>query len=426
MNLWGDSFDEALLGDLSAAAALLLDPWVAPSAPAGRGRYLPGTLRGLLEDIERLTVLVPRLIGELEEGSTYVDVVLERSPVPRRPTFSSSARDYIAYHGRVVPRSWYEATPVLERDPRPLAWVLWLVETLDTRLAAQQARLESVITRALLDREVDSIHAAREAEALRSTEGAVRGASAALERARESLLCCGTRRLRPSARRPSPMLSGRAWDALRVLADLISNPGLALRRNVTSALSRPVHIADRPFLYQRWVGLKVIEALQARGWTLIGDAVGALFLGGYLKARLGNTLGTIWFEPRILAGASHPSGLRATRKEQSPDIVLVVPGPGGRDAFILDPTLCSSPEHLREKALYLDTVEFVAQARVAGVPVRRAPCRSWAVTPTPRSACDLFNSSGSAGAISAWPLLFDPEPLGAWLADIEAHAVAWT
>lgn len=426
MSTADDPFFAAILRDLSHAAAALLDPGVAPRAQATRGTELPGTLTGLLHDIEALTGLVPRLTSELEEGANHTETVLEHVPIPRRATPSRSARDYVQSGHRLVPRTWTTAVPVLEPDPRPLSWVLWLLDQLDVQLDVHRRRLSTVFEEALRDRDVASRFAAAEAEELRRTEARLRAAAVALRRSRLSVLRRASWRLAPSPNRPSPFPRGTAWSSLRAVADLVVHPGLALTRTLQSALRPPVHIADRGYLYQRWVGLKVIDLLVAGGWTVRGDVVRALFLGGELGFDRGGTTITLWLEPRLLADSDHPSGLRATALETSPDLIFMTPGPHGRDAFVLDPTLSGSAEVLHGKAKYLHGIEFVAPAVVAGVPVRRTPTRSWGVAPLRRATCDLTSPSGATGTVPAWPVEFDGTALRAWLGDVERHAAAWT
>lgn len=283
-----------------------------------------------------------------------------------------------------------------------------------------------MIARALVDRDVDSRYAREESAELRRAENVISQAGAVLRRSRDSILRGVATKLAPTSVRPSPYPYGAAWSSLRVTAELICNPAAHLIRAVESVLRPPVHVADHGALFQRWVGLKIVQALRVGGWRVSGDVLFALFLGGELRLQKGSTKMSLWFDPRILGDGRHPSGLRALEREAKPDIVFVTPGPCGRDAFILDPTVQVAGDHLAKKSKYLTLLEFVAPARVAGVLLRQRPLRSWAVAPTTWRQCALFDPAGMSGAIPMWPPAFDSKPLCSWLQDVEAHAFAWT
>ena len=184
-------------------------------------------------------------------------------------------------------------------------------------------------------------------------------------------------------------------------------------------------MADLPFLYQRWCGLKLIEALRAMGWRCKKDSLPVLFLGGELEFEKQGVLLSLWFEARIFSEIGHASGMVCAEKEASPDFLLLTPGRGGRDAFVLDATLSTSSEARSLKSKYLSTLRNAGMRTIAGVPTRHGPLASWAAAPIARSSCDLEGGSGRSGTVPMLPVNWSDAPLRAWLGDIEAHALAW-
>jgi len=415
----------AIIAELHAAAAELLDPGLAPAAPRPRASRFPGTLSGLLQDIDSLARLLPRALGELEHTAPSVSFALEASPIPRRAAAPRRALDYARDGDRVVPKRWHTSVPVLEPDPRPLSWLLGLIETLTQRFLVQRQRLERVIREALAARNVDSPFAEAERNTLRETEAAIAAAEASLRRMRSRVLRKGAWRIVASDRLPNPFPTGASWSGLRSLAAVIRDPGVALSRTLPRLLCPPVHVADEGFLYQRWVGLRLLGHLRARGWRVIGDAVLVLFVGGELRLIRDHAEIRFFCEPRILASPTHTSGLRAARKEATPDYLFVTPGPTGCDAYVLDATLALAEEVRREKARYLQVLEFVAPTWIAGVPIRHTPRNAWAAAPLDRSTCELHAADGRSGTVPMSPLRGDDDAVRAWLADLEAHALAW-
>ena len=208
---------------------------------------------------------------------------------------------------------------------------------------------------------------------------------------------------------------------LRRLADVLQRPQAYLGSHLRHALQQ-TSIAALPFLYQRWVGWRLVLALQSMGFRAVNEPIGCLFLGGGIRLRTDDLEMSLWCEPRLLR-AAHPSGLRAATREAQPDYVLVFPGQGGRDAFVLDATLASS--RTAQKARYREGIELDAPRTIAGVPVRRRPLRAWAAAPTPTQHCDLHAPDGSVGTIPMLPGRFVDGPLRAWLQDAIEHARAW-
>lgn len=418
---------EVVVADLRRCAGLLLDPGVA-AAGVDRARIgVAGTIGAVLEDCRILVRLVPRLLSELGEVSSSVDTTLVASPIPRRAVPSRRLRDYVPSGNTLLPKTWYTAVPALEPDPRPLTWVLWLIERLVARLGDTRRRLDRMLSDAHRARAVESVFAQRESEALRELELRLDTAASQLRRAELSILHRGSWRLAPSGCRPEPYPTGAAWSTLRAISGHLSDKREFLHQTLTTLLRAPVHVADRGFLFQRWVGLKLIEALEGFGFVTEGDRVQALFLGGRLGLRREGVELDLWCDPRLVANHPHPSGLRVTRHETTPDFVLLTPGSHGKDAFVLDATLSLDLGIRSSKARYLHDLELEQQTRIAGVPVRlhSAPLRAWAAAPLRRPICDLSTPDGRSGTVPMPPSGYDSAPLRAWLQDIVDHASAW-
>jgi hypothetical protein len=237
----------------------------------------------------------------------------------------------------------------------------------------------------------------------------------------------GQRRLTPSETYPNPYPSTACWNRLRPLATKIRNPHRMLGLILGELFAEPIAIADVPFLYQRWCGLRIIEQLTALGWEFTGDMVGSLFLGGRLEfTNCAGGLLTVWIEPRVARPTASALGCRCAfeNQELTPDFMFVTGPVGRRDIFVLDATLSTNPELIRAKYGYLDSLIALDTRIVAGVPMSRRLMRAWAVCPTQRPICDVADPEGRTGHIPLHPGRGDSGPLKDWLRDITTHALA--
>jgi hypothetical protein len=273
----------------------------------------------------------------------------------------------------------------------------------------------------------DSRWAREEAQALRAMGASLRRVTHALERARSLVLREIGPRARPRVRPPRPFPSGPAWGALRRL--LLAWEGPAALGALRGVLCEPVPAADVPFLYQRWCGVKLYQALVDAGLALErGDPVGALLLGGSVALAQGAARLELWVEPRLACSDEHPSGYRCAGRDEgevTPDFLLVTNGPGGPDAFVLDATKTADEDVLRGKFEYLFKLESVATRFVAGVPTTQRPLRAWAMAPVGGGHCRLEASDGSRGVIPLHPAQYLDGGLRAWAQDVVDHARAW-
>jgi len=202
--------------------------------------------------------------------------------------------------------------------------------------------------------------------------------------------------------------------------------GIYLPQVLAGALTEPFDAADVGYLYQRWCGLQLLLSFERQGWQVLDDPVGALFLGGTIQLRSGGTRAQLWVESRIGSKREHASGVTVRgAMEQSPDFMLLVPGPGGADLFVLDPTLSRNPEVYETKSKYLQTL--LIRHVVAGRSCFRGPVRSWAAIPEIRDSCRLLGAlDGTTGFVPLHPLAQTHSGLDAWVSDVSRHALAWT
>jgi len=417
---------EAIVSDLREFAGELLDAGIAPSlSPVSSGDAVPGSLASLFDRTRRLTALVPRLLEESELIASSGREELRAIPIPRRALVSRHAADYVAVGERLVPRQWLTAEPVLEADSRSLAWLLHVVDTLADEVRAASERFGRYIQELLPTRQARSRSADEERKKLLLTEGEIARAETALVRSRNQILARSRWRLTASPVLPSPFPRSPVWAVLLDLASSILDPARMLTRELDALLTDCPHIADVPFLYQRWCGVKMLEALETLGFVSADDPVPPLFLGGRISLRRGGVLISLWCEERFTRRGRHASGLHASQEECTPDYVVVTPGPTGLDAFILDPTLATDEDVASLKGHYAYRLEFADMHPVAGVPVMHNPLRSWAAVPTAGRVCSLGDSEGRTGRIPMLPEDYHPQPLLAWMRDVAQHAIAW-
>ncbi|MEZ6036517.1 MAG: hypothetical protein R3F29_03480 [Planctomycetota bacterium] len=436
-----NAFAAAIVGDLRAFCSELLEAGIAPGGAGGpRERGGSATFSGLLRNIDALTSIVPQLLDNLDsdESPTHVECVRaatpQRSTLPRRPQdwqLATAINGAATPTPQLMPRHWDRLLPRLTFDTRPLGFVLHVVEHLAEDFETVRMRLSRHIEEARIARNGVSDFARQDAEALDVLSRRLDGGTARLERCRQLLQRNAGARVSADSRLPRPFPRHPCWTAFRRLADAILRPEQFLASTLGELLRDDTPLADLPFLYQRWVGVRLLlELCDTFGFQVLGDATGALFLGGVIELRRETTALHLWCEPRLAHGA-HPSGLIATSREHAeadvtPDYVLVTPGSGGPDAFVLDATMSHDPTLLDRKTRYRERIAFREFRPAAGVPGRRLPLRAWAAVPIAGIAHNqLSRPDGSGGTVPMQPDAFAPGPLQAWLGDLIDHADAW-
>lgn len=421
-------FIQQLVDDLKAFSAELLTPGLHAAQQVSTSMGTVASTTELLKAIDLLTGLVPQLVAELQTTSTTRKVTLYYTASPKGATFSQRAVDYQQDAAkRVLPAHWLTILPTSEIDIRPLRWLAHLLELQQTALTKVNMRTIKYIDNSLLTQRGGSTYAENDRATLLSMRSRLGEAQAKLEQARSTLLRIVGRRLVPSTYLPHPYPRSTAWIRLRRYAQQLTHPTDYLSTSLHNLLHGTLEIADTPYLYQRWCGVKLLQAFEALDWVYRDDPTGALYLGGEIRLYKAEVEISLWVEPRFSPFKAHPSGFACRRAtaETHPDYFIITPGPSGVDAFILDPTTTADPEIRRNKGKYLDILEAISMATVAGVPAVHHPLRAWAAAPLHTPHCELDDPEGHTGTIPMHPLDWSDKPLLAWVSDINDYAIAW-
>lgn len=418
-----EEFVAGVIVDLRAYCADLLHPGALRSAvPTGLGLASSPTDLGDLAFARLVASEVRRVLDERWDlWDADGDPV--RTPIPARASAPRDASGWAMTDGRAMPRYWLRA-PLEERlDSRHVEWLNRLVGNAAEKCKRALGRLEEAVTDARDNIASDSIHAEGDLEALeRLLRDALSTQEAVLRIKRE--LASRRAASRGLVRGSAAPSRSPGWSMLRELARISSDGGLAIGARLERILTPPVSTAEFPFLYQRWVGLQLIRSLERAGFALAQDPRAALFLGGYVRFKRDHVALELWVESRLAKGRHHPSGLATDCAEVSPDFIFAVPGDKGRDFYILDATLSSSDERLKEKATYRARCHADVQGAIAGWTARRRPIRAWAVAPIKKQV-ELMSEDGSAGALGLGPGRGGFAHLDAWIGDMVRHAQAW-
>jgi hypothetical protein len=412
--------------DLRSESAELLQPGLAPAAPADLLQQQGPLLRAVLQACDAFTALLPGLLSDLAQDEHGAPGEWVRSPVPQGARMPRTPQDYIAAGDRVLPVRWLRFETALPPDSPALRWLLHLNAELARELQAQALRLQRHIGEALRARAGRTLHASVDAQTLKRLAGEVELRQLRLRDAAAQVRRLGWAGLRAHARAPSPYPRGRGWQRLRLIAQGLLDPRHALGALLGGLLCAPVAMADVPFLYQRWCGLQILLSLQRQGWHPRGERIGPLFLGGRVELASGSARITLWIDPRISSATMALTGWRCQHSQQelTPDFLITCGDIGQRAGYVLDATLSREDDVFRRKAHYLNDLTGVDAHWVAGVPVARRLLRSWAIAPLNRPACHLLDDDGRCGAVPLHPSHLNLAPLDAWLGDIARHARA--
>lgn len=420
-------FAARMITDLLGFSGQLLERGLGQHRLGATPHMKIGTESVLLGAVRGMTELVPSLLDELEDLEDTHNTVQWRCWTATRARLSRAPRDWARSGNRLLPQRWLRTDPSPSPDVQSLSWVLHLLETLDRDLAQVRQRTGRYVQEARASRRGTSKWASYDLVQLEGLEHALEFARITLARATRSVFRRADGKLRARVLAPSPFPRGRAWSRVRQLASDIANKERTLTERIAALLSVAPEIADEPVLYQRWCGMRIIEGLDGLGWKAEGDFIGALYLAGHVMFRKDSSLIDLWIESRITRHA-HPSGFVCVRGEDAtPDYLIVTPGAGGLDAFVLDATRSTDEDVLEDKRRYLDILQGIAPAMLAGViSGPRRPMRSWAGAPFDLGHCRLATQNGSAGVVPMHPIAWNPAPLSAWLSDIDRHARAWS
>ncbi|MGE0193681.1 MAG: hypothetical protein AB7T63_16775 [Planctomycetota bacterium] len=425
--MMGPAFVSRVVEDLRAFSAPLLEPGAAPRA-AGEvqaGRSALEALHGL---VGALTAMLPRLVAEATREDRAARRLVQRSAaIPRRARASRAPWDFEVHDGRLLPTTWLAVEPLPAPAPAAVAWLRHLATLVGGHLARAARHVEVHLDDAISMRSERSTYARAERDRLTALRRGIDASRASLARAQRALVSHAPVGARPRGMEPRPYPATATWQRLRGVARRIHDPAVLLPAWWSSALDAPAGALDLPFLYQRWCGVQLVRALGELGFRPRTDPTGPLLLGELAIELLDGERRalTLWCEPRFVRGEAHPTTLVPAHDfEQQPDFVLMAPGERGLDAYVLDATLATDDERLREKSRYRTSLRFSSPRLVAGIPVVARPERSWAMAPLTSPTCRLQDDEGRCGVIPVHP----EEPrraLAAWLGDIVERARRW-
>ncbi len=420
-------FLQKLVDDLKAFSSELLLPGLHATQRVSTDMGTVASTTALLKSIDFLTGLIPQLLSELQTTDATHKVMVRYTPSPKRATFSRRGSDYqLDSARRLLPAHWLNFLPVVELDIRPLRWLVHLLDIQQTALEKVSKRTIKYIEDSLLTQQGSSTYAQNDRATLVNMRTRLDDAQAKLVHARATMMRMVSLKLVSSSNLPYPYPRSSAWLRLRRFAQQIIQPKEYLPSFLHNLLHGNVEIADTPYLYQRWCGIKLITTFESLGWICRNDPTGALFLGGEVRLFKVDVELSIWIEPRFTKRRTHPSGFICKEvTETHPDYLIVTPGPNGIDAFILDPTTTADIVIRQGKAKYLNTIESISMASVAGIPVVRNPLRAWSAAPLHTPHCEIDDSDGRTGTIPMHPLDWTSQPLMDWIQDIHSYALAW-
>lgn len=441
---------EALRRDLSVACAHLLDRYAAvggggaeePEGTGGssfgrarRGGGGPAPLGPLGLALRGATTLVrhlPLALEQLELDPIGGEEAAVHVAVPRRAAPSRSAADYAGTAGTglagvaaAMPRTWWSWTPA-GRPPRgAVAWLLAVVEGYRARLAEHVQGLEDAIDEAIAFRGARSAHGLDDVARIEGFERTLLRTDATLAAARSRLIDLGGHGLVASRRLPAPFPRGASWATLRGLWLGIDDARAAAAAIARELVQRREVGVDVAYLYQRWCGWRLVQALESLGWKPKGDPLPPLLLSGaveFERAGSGKAPDVLELlcEPRLASKKAPVHGITAAVGELTPDYVLLTRGPAGLDAHVLDPTLSLGVDHRRSKRKYLRHIQVEGTRVVAGVRVVAGPLRSWAAAPLTGTRCviDLEDWRGTHGTVPMNPVEYRGEALVDWLREL--------
>jgi len=429
---FSDPFCDAIVSDLAEFSRELLAPGAAPSkryAKYGKSLGIGVTATAQLNAADRLVRQVPRLLEAADIDDTLGAFTYVPKPYSRDAATSTRPTRFDRVQGKIVPVEWLAAAPSGQPAIAPLAWLTHLIQQQLSELRTLETRIQKQVDDAILARQGTSEYAQTDLQNLKLVLAPVTHGLRSLEATLPTICSyAGVRRIAPCQRRPDPYPLSPVWRAFRSeIQDLLA-PVEVLPDLVGELLASPIAAADIPYLYQRWVGLKIFRAMETHGWRMPANAAGVLFLGGgatFKEDRFGVEV-TVWVEPRLDRKLKHPSGFNAYGTgEAAPDFLIITPGHGGDDAFVIDATKTADEETVKKKGKYLTMLVGESPIPVAGKGILRLPRRSWAASPLRAKHCEFFDSVGTTGVVPMHPAAWNPQPIFSWIQDISEHALAW-
>jgi hypothetical protein len=412
-----------MVADLRDFSADLLEPGLTSSVRGSSSDQLGSSLRATMRAVDSLCARLPSLLTELElhERAT---TTMEYTRIPWSAKPSATPGDYANRNGRMLPLRWLRSNVEGAVNIEPLRWVVAVVARMTNQLNVHSSRLGKQVEAARFARSGYSDYAILDNRALDLMLAEVETRKRALQQVLASINRCAGVRVSSAENLPNPYPRTAAWQIFRREANRYLHPEQFLGGWIVDLLRAPIPVADLPYLYQRWCGLQILSACERLGWTVHGDAVGVLYLGGVLAISNGARSLRLWIEPRLNASKAAEIGWQSESRtgELTPDFLFVCGEIGRRDAFVLDATLSTDDIVLEKKGAYLSRMIGHDFHVVAGVPVARRAVRSWAMAPIRSRACRLSDPYGHTGVIPLNAQRDDFAALEAWLQDIFNHA----
>lgn len=422
-----EGFVDRILADLRAFSPELLEAGATSAVRITSSVRGGGSISALLRAAADVAKLMPRLMQEARSTESELRADERLTRVPVGAMLSRNAAHYVSVDSGLLPQYWIRREPVVAPDLSAVRWIAHILVRLEAQVAHALSRIEKYREEMGGAGADSTVSAAHESEALGSMRGRLERAQYDVNRSRAILVQAAGARVVPSPSAPSPFPQSPAWLSLKRQARAILDPSMALRAGLKTLMAGEVETADVPYLYQRWCGVQLLEAFASLGWRVRGDPLGPLYLGGQIELHRDGARISLWVEAIITQSQANRTGYFCTRGlEARPDFLIVVPGPNGTDAFVLDATKTANDAVLRGKSKYLDVIASQALVLVAGVPVHRSPLRSWAAAPINRDRCDIHSPDGRSGVVPLHPLRESSRGLRDWVADIDAHAMAWS
>lgn len=420
------SWLELVAADLRDFSSDLLAQGLTSGSGAAKSVLLGSPLQQTLKLVEQVCTQVPHLLNELETEEHRNVAEMVPTMLPRHAVLSNRPSDYALHDGQTIPYRWLK--PELEQSlpVAPLRWILFVIQQTNTQLLIHGSRFEKQIEMARLSRDGESDYAVIDRHQLERMLSEVKGAELKIRQTNGLVLRRAGVKLSPNRQRPALFPRSSTWQAFRRIADHLLRPADNLGAWLRDLLSAPIHLADGPFLYQRWCGLQLVRSIQRLGWDVVGDVAGALFLGGPIAFRMADKSIVLWVEPRISLQTGSLTGWICVEsyEELTPDFLLVCDRHGQRDAFVLDATLSTGTEILFAKGKYRERLQGKNFVIIAGIPVTRRPLRSWAVAPIRSLHCRLGDPHGWTGIIPLRAEILDRSALDAWVTDVLNHATS--
>jgi|GEM_PF-1861908 len=388
--------------------------------------FMPG-----FREIESLVALLPQMLMDLEyQAHNHQSKRDVYSPIKSRP--SKKLSNYWYANGQLIPKVWERS--INKIDARPCGWLLTvLTRHLIPYMEKTFKQVVSYEEEIKSNKSGISTFAKIEDANLRQYFERIERTLLAAKKTAYIIQTLISDELFLSDLPPDPLPMSVSWHYAVELIKRWHKPEKYFQETVNESLSKTVDMASLPFLYQRYVGLRLVEALQSAQWQKITPdklVMVACFMGGVIEFKKDHERLHLWCEPRL--NKNHPSGFTSAHTnekfEQTPDYLIVKAGLRGKlDGYVLDATLKFLKEDLSTKAqkyISLQHGQYVGiqqqkSIRIAGCNAINKPLCSWVVSPNVhRYDNQLLSADGVFGVIPVDPRHYVSNPLDLFIKEI--------